>query len=131
MISVYEKSIRVRPIYHNSQNGPWRSPKMFNKFYRSGYMVLLLYALGAGFWIGAFYSKSYRFFFCAAVVCIVAGFLRSLNWLWHHQIFVRQHVSSPYTRRYSDNIPHEHTDLVSHQYAKTHGERRRRRRRRS
>jgi hypothetical protein len=102
---------------------------MFKNFWRSGYIVLLLYVLGIGFWIGALFSGSYKAFFCAALVCIVAGFVRSLPWLWRHRIFERPHSSSPYTRRYSDSQPNEHSDLVSHEYAKTHAERRRHRRR--
>ena len=103
---------------------------MFKKFRHSGYIVLLLYLLGAGFWIGALFSSAYRLFFCAATVCIVAGFVRSLPWIWKHHIFERSRSGSPYRRRYSDSQPHEHSDLVSHEYAKTHVERRRRRRRR-
>jgi len=102
---------------------------MFNKFYRSGYTVLLLYGFGIGFWIGAFHSKHYNLFFVVAALSFFAGFWRSLSWLWNHRIFERPRVSSSYTRRYSDRIPNEHTDLVSNQYAKTHVERRRRRRR--
>jgi len=101
---------------------------MFKKFWASGYIVFLLYMLGAAFWVGALFSSTYKRFFCAALICIIAGFVRSLSWLWEHRIFERP--SLPYSRRYSDTHPNEHTDLVSHQYAKTHVERRRRRRRR-
>jgi hypothetical protein len=102
---------------------------MFKKFCRSGYIVFLLYAFGAGFWIGALFSSTYKLFFCAAIICIIVGFVRSLPWIWKHHIFERPHLRSPYSRRYSDRHPNPHSDIVSQEYAKTHGERRRHRRR--
>lgn len=103
---------------------------MFKKICCSGYVVLLLYVAGVGFWIGALFSPAYSLFFCVAIICITAGFLRSLFWLWKHSIFERPDFSSPYSRRYSDRHPDSSSDIVSHEYAKTHVERRRRRRRR-
>jgi hypothetical protein len=100
---------------------------MFKKFCCSGYIVLFLYVFGVGFWIGALFSSTYKLFFCAAVICIIAGFVRSLPWLWKHPIFERPRSSSSPSRRFSDRHSNEHSDLVSHEYAKTHVERRRRR----
>ena len=102
---------------------------MFKKFFHSGYPVCFLYVFGIGFWISASFSNTYKLFFCLAIICIIAGFLLSLPWLWKHRLFERPRSTSPYSRRYSDKHPNPHSDLVSHEYAKTHGERRRHRRR--
>jgi len=114
----------------------WRSPKqcfsgedqsMLKKAFTSdyaGFLAIVLYVVGGGFWVAGLTTDAGSGTFYAAETFLVIAFLWSLGWIWNHPGFRRS--GKVRRRRFSDQIAAEHSDIVSHQYAERRGERRNR-----
>ena len=98
---------------------------MVNKFFASkfsGAAIVVFYGLGAVCWRLSINSPHYRAWLLVAAVFLVAGLVSSLGWVWRSPLFRTIRVA--YNRRYSDQQLYRHSDIVSHEYAKTNPERR-------